>query len=334
MAMPILAICDTDLEYLDRLYEVMIQTKNFIFDIRLYTSVERFNHQDVDPISVLLISEELHQEEFIMIPQYAYVVLGSHDVELQEYHMIRKFNKTEKIIQKLYELYYETSNAKAVRSECNAHIIGFYSPINRCYQTSFALTYGQILAQTCNVLYLNLEGFSAPTALFQEQYSQQLTDFIYLLKNVPDKISYKLDGIIESVNGLDFIPFCQSDLDIRQIESVDLLTLMGILVSNKKYDYILLDLSDCLQDVYGLLRESDSVYTIIESDEIAVEKVNSYESSLLHLGYEDILQKTKKIKIPQLSNMPSHMEKLIYSELAEYTKELAKEHIYENLSRT
>ncbi|MFI3200073.1 MAG: hypothetical protein R3Y54_00925 [Eubacteriales bacterium] len=326
MAVPVLAICDTDLEYLDRLYEAMIQTKNFIFDIRLYTNVDRITSEDMGSISILLMAEELHNEEFITVPKHRYVLLGKMEEECENYCTIRKYNKSEKIIQTLYEIYYESSNVKVVKNNSQTKLITFYSPIKRCYQTSFALTYGQILAKTSKVLFINLEGFSASSVLFQEQHPNQLTDFIYLLKNTPKKITYKLDGMIETINHLDIIPFCQSDLDVRTLVIEDIVQLIDIFISYKEYDYILLDLSDCIQRVYELLLQSDVIYTIMESDAVATAKITTYEATILHMEYDDVLEKTKKIKIPTFSHIPTNVEQLIYSELAGFAQKIVEEY--------
>lgn len=325
MALPVLAICDTDLEYLDRLYESMMQKKDFIFTIRLYTGVERLMGESVDDIAVLLVDQSLHNKILENIPLHSYLILGkTKDLE-DNVNYLYKYCKTDRLIQQIYEKYYESSNCIVTKRNHNTQIIGFYSPIKRCYQTSLALTLGQLLAQQTSVLYFNLEGFNGSSIFFEEHHPYEITDILYLLKNVPDKLPLKLSSMIEHINGLEYLPPCESDLDIRKMNVEDVLELIEVLVVEKSYAYIFLDLSDCLPNMHELLQICDKIYTIQAKDAVGLSKLKGYEETIAGMNYHSILEKTKKIHIPTFSNMPCQASKLLYSELAEYAKELQKE---------
>lgn len=73
-------------------------------------------------------------------------------------------------------------------------------------KTSFALTLGQILAKEKAVLYLNLEEYAGFEELMGKGFSQNLSDLLYFVRQENGNLIYKMNGMIQTVNNLDYIP--------------------------------------------------------------------------------------------------------------------------------
>ncbi len=243
---------------------------------------------------------------------------------------IYQFNRAERMIQRIYELYEGVSPCATSIRNYHTKLIGVYSPIKRSYQTTFSITLGQILARTTNTLYFNLEGYSGFQGMHTESYAYHLSDFIYLLKNSPTTIPTKLNTMLQTINQLDFIPPCDNNMDLRKIEGEDLHKLIELLVNCKEYQYLIIDFSDCVQGLYELLDLCDEIYTITANDSVGKAKIQEYEEALLQMDYGGILQRTRKISIPTFSKESHEIKRLLYGDLAEYLKKELKD-VYDEI---
>ena len=86
------------------------------------------------------------------------------------------------------------------------HIIGIYTPIGRCLQTTFSLTLGQMLAKKYKTLYLNFEAYSGFSKILNKRFENDISDLMYYFECAREKLAYRLESMVETVNGLDFVP--------------------------------------------------------------------------------------------------------------------------------
>ena len=316
MLYPVLVICDADLDYLERLYEQMIYLSKSNFTIRLFTKPEKLK-EHIEDISVLLISDEFHDSELEKIPKNAYIILGSGpDSEYENKYYINKYSKISTILKQIMDIYSDTGNLTSHRkSKYGTEVISLYSPIRRCFQTTFAVTLGQILAKQSETLYINLETNSGFTKIHKNDYKYNFTDLVYLLKTSPEKISIKLDLMIEKINELEIIPPFENDIDLRQLNPDDICMVIEEIAKIGKYKYIVLDLSDSIQNVYQILDSSDKIFTIIANDRVALAKLDSFTRSIELVCNKNVLEKIIKIEVPLLQGIPHEFTKLLYSEM-------------------
>lgn len=73
----------------------------------------------------------------------------------------------------------ESGNVRRMATGNRMKIIGNYSPIGRCMQTTFALSMGQILSKKHKTLYLNFESYSGFGYLLNREFASDLTDVLY-----------------------------------------------------------------------------------------------------------------------------------------------------------
>ena len=84
---------------------------------------------------------------------------------------------------------------------------------------------------------------------------------------------------------------------------------------------MILDLSDYLNDLFDILLVCDKIYTITKEDGMALAKMQQYEQLISCMQKEEILGRTRKVALPKFEEIPSRLEELAFSQLAEYIRE-------------
>ena len=124
---------------------------------------------------------------------------------------------------------------------------------------------------------------------------------------------------------LDVLPPFDSFLDFISVSQEEWITLFREIERGSDYEYLILDLSDAVQGLFDILRLCDVVYTLSREDGFAMAKIAQYEEVLKKCNYEDIWKKTRHCTIPEIKNLPSGLQQLTYTELAEFVRERIEE---------
>ncbi|HIY60346.1 MAG TPA: hypothetical protein H9831_06685 [Candidatus Eisenbergiella pullistercoris] len=241
---------------------------------------------------------------------------------------IDKYQSVEAVVRKVLEL---ASDAGLLPPAARAggregmKLIGVYSPVGRCLQTTFSFTLGQLLARKHRVLYLNFECFSGFGKMLRKEFQADLSDLIYFLHNRDGRFPYRLESMTQKLNGLDYIPPAFSCLDLQRVEKEEWLALLDELGQSGLYEYVILDLSEVINGLFDILRLCSRVYTIVRDDGFAAAKQEQYEALLTCLDHEDILENTKKCRLPLFRQLPQGMEGLTRGELADLVRGLIEE---------
>lgn len=330
-----LAICDSNANYVNRLSELLSLRDTFPFRIVTYTDgyqiVEKKSFLNLD---VLLISEEEYQKIYGIkqwqreLDKMLVILLGEGgSTKLLDKPSIYKYQSGENIRKELLRIYGQ-EKGDGVQNKIGhktTKIIGVYSPIGRCGQTSFCLLLGQILAKEKKVLYLNFEPYSGFSTLINQREEKDISDLIYAMRGDEDKLTYQLESILMNLNGLDYISPVAVYSDIQSITEENWIVLLSALKKLQQYDYVILDLSEMMQGLLEVLRECNLVYTITQKDGFAMAKIIQYENLLTMYEYEDVKDKTRKCEFPIFRKLPSGIDQLPYSEMASVVKKMIQE---------
>ncbi|MDE7250653.1 MAG: hypothetical protein K2N82_12410, partial [Lachnospiraceae bacterium] len=193
-------------------------------------------------------------------------------------------------------------------------------PIGRCLQTTISLTCVQLIAKKYKTLYLNFEAYSGFGRMLNKHYENDLSDLMYYFECAREKLSYRLESMIETVNGLDFIPPAEIYQNLAGIRGNQWIDLFQEIEKTSEYEYLILDLSDVVADLWDMLRNCEHIYTISRDDGLAMAKIDQYEKALEYMNYGDISVRTTKWKLPVFRELPARFEELTYGELAAYIK--------------
>ena len=332
----IMAVCDIEEGYAFRMAEYLLEKVRLPYTVHLFTGVkelERF--ADREEIAVLLIAESawrLLKEEYVrkQVGQM-FILQESEEQVAADLCCISKYQSPEKVVQAILEGIAEGDGWKACieTTDVTAKMIGIYSPIKRCLQTSFALTLGQFLAKTHKTLYLNFEMYSGLGEILRREYQTDMMDVVYYFQSAREKLALRLPGIIQSAGGLDYIPPMQYALGIKEVPGEQWLSLCRDIAAIGKYEYLILDLDDGMEGLFELLKNCHKIYTITREDPFAVAKLRQYEQMLQANELEEITDKTVKCRFPIFKELPASLDMMTHGELAAYVKAIVREDIQE-----
>ncbi len=327
----ILALCDTEREYVSHFMDYLHRPsvmENFPFEVRVYTdgkSLERIGKGE--EAVFLLIAQSLYERRDGWEASHI-LVLAEDMAGPPEVPWIGKYQPMEAVVRRIIELSVQTGILPPASGPGRAgslKLIGIYSPVGRCLQTTFSFTLGQLLARNHKVLYLNFECFSGLGRMLRREFRADLSDLIYFIHNKDGRFPYRLEGMAQKVCGMDFVPPVFSCMDLMKIEKEEWLTLLDELESCGMYEYILLDLTESVQGLFELLKRCSQIYTIVKEDGFAEAKQEHYEELLRCMELEEILSKTRKCRLPIFRTLPAELENLTHGELAGAVGKLIRE---------
>lgn len=335
MKQKIMAICDTEEAYAFRLAEYVLERGRLPYTLHLFTEVEKLqNLVEREEIAILLIAEsalKLIKEEYVKQKVQQLFVLQENDKQDREdLCYISKYQSPDQILQRIFisaEGLADWTEQKGTTA-WEVKLIGMYSPIKRCLQTSFALTLGQMLAKKHKVLYLNFEYYSGLGQLLRRDFSADMMDVMYYFQCAKEKLAMRLPSILQNINGLDYIPSIQSPLALREVNGRQWAELCRDIAGMGQYEYIILDLDDGMDGLFDLLRQCYKIYTITKEDSFAEAKLSHYEQILKLNELEEIAEKTVKCRFPMFQKLPEDLELMTHGELAEYVRSIIEEDIY------
>ena len=324
----ILAVCDSEIAYAYQLVDYLTNKKNFPFQVQLFTSEKTLLEYSLHhPIAVALISQKDYQQQKLELSiDHILILRENFEDDISDLNTIYKYQSMEVIIKELLEWVAKKGTLTRVISDGkNMKLIGIYSPIGKCFKTSFSIVLGQLLSKKHKVLYINMESYSGLEKLLQKEFKTDMAELIYHLQNSKEKFIYHMGSMTGRIGELDLLPPFYSFLDFISVSKDEWFQLFQEIEKGTDYEYIILDLSDAIQGLYDILRLCDMVYTLGREDGFSIAKIEQYENVLKKSNYEDIWKKTKCYTIPEINNLPYSLSQLIYSELAEYVKDCIRE---------
>ena len=279
----IMAICDTEEGYAFRMAEYILEKVKLPYTLHLFTAVEELKKfAGREEIEILLIAENawrMIREEFVrsQVAQM-FVLQESEQAEQDEICRIDKYQSPEKVVQKMLDVMADKGEWKDFpqATDTEVKMIGIYSPVKRCLQTSFALTLGQLLAKEHRTLYLNFEMYSGLGELLRREYQTDILDLMYYFQNAREKLALRLPAMIQSAGGLDYIPPMQYALGIREVPGEQWLALCRDMAVIGEYEYLILDLDDGIDGLFDLLKNCQKIYTITRDDPFAMAKLRQF----------------------------------------------------------
>lgn len=348
MTHKIMAICDTEEGYAFRMAEYLLEKVKLPYALHLFTAVEELEKfAGREEIEILLIAESawrLIKEEYIRTqvaqmfilqesgePVQTLIPQGSGEAKREDLRCISKYQSPEIVVQEILNLIADGSGWKGCpeATDTAAKLIGIYSPIKRCLQTSFALSLGQLLAKEHKTMYLNFEMYSGLGELLRREYQTDMLDVMYYFQSAREKLALRLPSVIQNAGGLDYIPPMQYSLGIKEVPGEQWLALCRDIAAIGGYEYMILDLDDGIDGLFDLLKSCQKIYTITKEDPFAQAKLRQYERMLQQGELDEISEKTVKCRFPIFQELPGSLDMMTHGELAGYVKSIIKEDIYE-----
>lgn len=326
----LLVLCDPEKDYVQHMADYLRRKKDMDWDVCIFTAKEELQKFCAEEaIEILLISETAYGEYVKELPVKLPVLLNESGI-VREKRManIDKYQSAEKVWQELLRLYMEKSGETfpKVGGWKKGKLIGMYSPVRRCLQSTFALTMGQLLAEKHSTLYVSFE-FYAGLEAWQERSGQDLSVLLYYQQNRPESFGTQLQTLVKKIGNLDYVSSMANGENLLYITPEQWKSLIQALLSTGDYEYIILDLSESIQGLFEILRLCHKVYTIVREDSRASLKMSRYEQLLSLLEYEDVKEKTARCHLPMFRKLPGEVESYSKGELAQFVRDLLEKEV-------
>lgn len=315
-----IGLIDGEEKYVERLCHYLTDSKRFPYYVSVFTSTEAFNaYSKKNELDALLTSFDDISDEYTG----KIIKLCENAGE----NGIFRYSSADKIAENIIKELGDEEISKKVNSEIQSKtsFVGVFSPVSRVLKTSFCMVLGQILARKYRVLYLNFESFSGMCFETSASGKTDMSDVMYYFKNLHKDFVNKFRESLQEINGLEYISPAFYYIDLSYVTPEDWRMFLKEIKIMDEYDYVIFDLSDYLQGVFDVfLRQCDIIYTMAAGDSKAQNKIFQYEEMLRQYDYSDLLEKTHKLHIPIIRNLPDEWERVMYSEFSDYIRKELK----------
>jgi len=315
-----LIVCDEDELYARKLYEYISLKGTDVYETVLITGKEiLLEYLESNNPEVLLVSGTFKDMDLSGYDIEHVIYLTEDRNATTEKPAIFKYSPANIILSELIGLYTVTE-AALFGPKGETKVIGVYTPVKRSFQTTFAITLGQILAKDKKTLYLNFESFSGFDILTGKATKTDLMDLLYLSECNRDTFSFRIGSITEKIGKLEYIPPARVYTAFADITAKQWLSLISLISEQTDYEYLILDLSEQVIGLLDILNNCDRIFTIVDNGRTARAKMAQYQELLSGKALKNIIDNTEKITIPICKEIPQEFEMLAYSELATHIR--------------
>ena len=306
----IFAVCDLEVDYAFNFMDYLNQKKNLPFEIQAFTTAESLiAYGKENHIELLLISDKAMRKEVRDLGIGKIIILseGVHPPELDQYSSVYKYQSSSDVIREVMACYGEEKSLDPVT----------FPVLKKTME---------IIGERA-VLYLNLESYSGFEELLGKKFPANLSDLFYYVRQGNENLIHRMNGMIQTVNNLDFIPPVRTPSDIRTVDWEDWERLLQEIVLHSSYEVLILDMGENGDEDFRLLEMCRKIYMPVLNDTLSVCKVTQFENLLRIWNKEKILEKTEKVHLPfhmDRISSDAYVEQLVWSELGDYIRELLR----------
>lgn len=290
--------------------ELFREKKELPFEIHGFTQTELCrNFCEQHETAILVISEQDYEADAFQSANGCTVVLTEEKAFEKEHVIgIPKFQSAGSLYRQIIKVYADLAgdDLPTRTGTKTSALLGFYSPVRRCGQTSLALAMGRQLAQQGKTLYLNLEtyagwdGMQNMQSMRTEHLSagRSMTDLLYFYSCSPEKLAYRLESMVYEEDGLQLVWPGEASPDYQGMGAQEWVGFFRELAGLQLYQNILLDLPEQLPGLPEVLQLCRRIYTMETEDRMAAAKLAQYEAMMQRAGQEEILKKTTRCRLP------------------------------------
>ena len=332
----VLVLYDEDEEYAGLMGEYLLGCRNLPWKIAVCTSGEDLKKTcEMRSPEMLVVAGSCYGKKAELTGAVQTVILNDHPGGISEelsgedgkgvLQRVEKYQAADETLRHLLELYAgkacDDDSASPGTDKEKAKLIGVFSPVRRCYQTTFSVLMGRILSARSRVLYLSFEFCEGCEELISRDGARNLSDLMYFIKSPPSVFSIRFRSMVRTISGLDYIPAALSGTDLSEIPEEEWRIFLNRICQAEGYSYVILDLSESIRGIFGILRMCDRIYTLTRHDKVAKRKIENYEFVLGMYEYSDVRDKSIKCCPPYVGRVPLFSDDLVSGELVNYIRD-------------
>lgn len=290
----IVAVWDQDREYAAKLTEYLCCHIGPVVQAVMYSDPDILKRAaDSHQVAVALVGRPVADSSWLQGTAVLTLTEERSGMPAQVY----KYQPACEILRALTE--FRAGAAMSGFSICRPAVIrAVYSPLGGCLKTSLGLVMGSLLSEKEKCLFLSLDTHSGFCTLFGRQYPTDLSDLLAAERqggNLQEKVSQAL----QLFGNLCYIPPVVWPEDIRQTDPEQWKALLCALAQDGGFDEIILDVGTGLAGPEEVLSCCDRIYRPEKEDVVSRAKIAEYEDYLRYSGRESILERTRRIFLPE-----------------------------------
>lgn len=158
-------------------------------------------------------------------------------------------------------------------------VVGFYSPLGGCLQTSLAVAFGSLIAAKRPCLLLDMEGSSGFSGIMGRHFDKDLSDLMGDIADGKAHLPERLQLLTHTVGALDYLPPVSVSQDIFEAPLAILRRIVTMICENTPYETLVMDLGSGAPGLLELLMLCDVVYVPAKDDHLSEEKLREFMKS-------------------------------------------------------
>lgn len=322
-----MVVCDEEEEYAAKLVDYLNLKEGFPFDVRCFSEAAKVTaFMENHVVEILLCSEKMAEALEDISDVKKFLLQDSYDTKFENWDRIWKYQSCENMISEMMSVLSKSELEYGyIGRKKQLKTIGFYSPVKRTLQTTIAILLGETLGKRAKSLYINLESNSVLEENLNLEFSKDLSDIIYDMQGTLKGEEFYLASVMAKYKELYLLPGMSNHNDLITVPEDVWLQFLRTLEAETDYEYFILDLSDGVQGLYEILGQCDLIYETVTDGVISIQKVEKFHRQLEKSGYDDVIKKIRKCKIPYYPNLPEKIEEIRHSDLGKYVRTLVKD---------
>lgn len=242
-----------------------------ILEARLFTSLEMLTEcAEAGNIDVLLAGEEVAEEIHGLDGKISKIMLLSEGNQVKEgcgYYLLFKYQPAQDIVKEVLEQIAEDDNivyTEAFASKRSIGFIGVYAPFGGSGVTEYAVSLAGKLSEKGKVLYISLEQFHSLDFLQEKKKDASsyrgMSEVVFYLKQRKEKLALKLETVVTSWSGADYIFAVEDYRDLYSLSSEDVHQFLDVLSGQTDYETVIFDIGFLSEAALALMENCSVLY--------------------------------------------------------------------------
>lgn len=314
----IVAIYDSNVDYLHHLSEYLRLRDDFPYDIIVFNDLDAFNKYSLGTIDILITS---FIPDFIKekdIGDIFYLTVDDYDT-YEDYVCLSKYQPADILLRKIMEKSDSCLKRNNLISDESCKIIGVYSPVSRCGKTSLSISIGTRLSENEPTLLISFDTFSVLKDFINDNSFRDISDLLFYFKENKDCLNNKLLSLTYKFYELNFICPPVTPERIKTTDTTTWCQLIKAVSHSGLYKNIIFDISDSFPSSEDFFKLCDIIYMPYLTDYVSMKKVDSFFEYISHTTNLDE-NLFKRITLPICEPLSTK------GEYINWLKEVAHEH--------
>lgn len=300
-----LAICMKDLEYQKRFVNCFMNHYKHQYELHVFTNLEQLSSVDSLEYAVIITGEYTTDEiaDFVergeIILNLTENLLEAGEASEKNLLYIEKYQEVYKIADAIERLVAETGTGLGARYQDTAcECIGIYSLTQEMYQIPFAALLGELHGCKQKVLVLDLQSYSGYGKLEEGMTSMGLEDLLSAVIT-GNHSRGRILGCIRHEANWDYIGPVQNNQCLVEGTKALYDVLLKLLVEEIGYQKIIINFGTAYMGQLEMMEQCQQLYFLSAKDVAGRWREEVFFEELSRQEKDIILQKMKKIEIPQ-----------------------------------